>query len=306
MKQTLFLCLSLLTVFSGINLVCAQTWEQDMTIINFGYAKYTFSPYSGAIVVTPFDSETGMERFQQSKFKKAFFKLAPHYAPQQHITTCGIASSVMVLNTIYAGNKLTPPVSVSGSWVAPEYKEVYANFVWTEENFFNSKIAGILSRDVVEGKTKVDGDYDVGVGLDKLAKVLSLQGLQSKAYHIDQVSNSGLDQFRSIIKQITANPDTFMIANYNLQIQSEIDGGHFSPIGAYDEISDSVLVIDTWSAFAPWVWINLYDLYHSLHTLDAKTYRGYILVDTKIAENPARAVTSPLTGSGTDTVFFKH
>jgi hypothetical protein len=309
MKPIDYLFISLVGYFTVSNIAIADPMEKGMAIIDYGYAKFTDSPYSGSIAVTPFNSKDGMDRFENSKYKLAYFKLVPHYAPQQHITTCGIASSIMLLNTVYAENKLTPPVSVTGSWVVPEEKEIYANVVWTEDNFFNSKINSVLSRDVVEGKIKVGGKYDVGVGLDKLARVLTLQGLQAEAHHVDQVSSNSLDQFRSLIKQITANASQYMMLNYNLLVASEIDGGHFSPVGAYDETSDSVLVLDTWSAFAPWVWINIYDLYQSMHTMDGKTYRGYILVNAKTAEKTESTAVQPktnLNGLDSRSTLFYH
>lgn len=74
-----------------------------------------------------------------------------------------------------------------------------------------------------------------------------------------------------------------MIAHYQLDLYLEESGGHYSPIAAYDEKSDSVLILDTWAAANTWIWVKLEDLYKSMNTLDGKNYRGYLIVKNSLA-----------------------
>lgn len=253
------------------------------TIYNYGYAKYTISPYSGTIAVISYNTAEGMARFNTSQYKNAFFSLSTHYAPQSNILSCGIASAVIILNTVYANIGKTPPLSVSGSWYIPEDNVVEGNFTWTEENFFNNNVKGYLDKDVIYGRAKVNGQYVVGVTLDQLTQALNLQGLQANAIHANSATNADINTFRTLVKQIMLNPTQYMIINYNLNVMSALNGGHFSPIGAYDEASDSILILDTWTAFAPWTWVKLVDLYESMNTLDGDSYRGYILINATSA-----------------------
>ena len=61
-----------------------------------------------------------------------------------------------------------------------------------------------------------------------------------------------------------------MLINYNRNIHSEIDGGHTSPIAAYNELNDSILVLDVWSANSSWLWISLEDLYKSVEQIETR------------------------------------
>lgn len=249
-------------------------------IINYGYNKFITSPYSKKIAVISFDSPEGIARFEQSKYKNSFFKLAPHYVPQQTITNCGIASAVIILNTIYANAGKTPPLSLTGSHYDREKNTVFGQFIWTENNFYTPKIVEKLDQAVIEGQKKVNNCYLLGVTLDQLTESLKLQGVNAKAYPAKANNKESIEQFRAHVKAVTANPTQYMIAHYTLGVYLEDEGGHFSPVAAYDEASDSVLILDTWAAANSWIWIKLEDLYRSMNTLDGKTYRGYILIDT--------------------------
>lgn len=260
---------------------CLSGLPASPKIVKSGYNKFVKNPYSHTIAVVPFDSDEGIALFNQSNFKKAFFKLAPHYSPQQDIASCGIASSVILLNTIYANNGKRPPMSVSGSWFVPEENTIYGQFTWTEENFYNYKIRDLLDRAVVEGDRKVKDRYDLGVTLNKLTHVLKRQGLKAKCYHAKSAHSEDIESFRTLVKQLMADPKKYIVVNYNLNAYLAESGGHFSPIAAYEECGDYVLILDTWAASNVWIWIKLPDLYKSMHTLDGDHYRGYILVQSK-------------------------
>lgn len=248
-------------------------------VVDYGYNKFVISPYSGTLAVTAFDSDNGIEIFENSQYKKAFFKLSPHYTPQQDIATCGIASSVIVLNTIYANKGKRPPISKKGSWYFPCDNILYGLFMWTEDNFYNRKVSHVIDRAVVEGDKKLNNLFTLGVTLDQLRKVLKLQGLKVCAHHASSSDSASIGNFRELVKNIAADPVQYMIVNYNLNVYAKESGGHFSPVGAYDAGTDTVLILDTWAASNTWIWIKLEDLYKSMNTLDGALYRGYILIN---------------------------
>ena len=56
------------------------------------------------------------------------------------------------------------------------------------------------------------------------------------------------------------------------------NSGHFSPIVAYNEDGDYVLVMDVASHLGVWVWIKLEDLYRLMNGTLSGIKRGYIVV----------------------------
>lgn len=282
--NTIKTCLFLMFTFSIFSISAEQEIqldEQCTHVVDFGYNKFVISPYSQTIAVTIFDSTQGIEIFKRSNHNKTFFKLAPHYCPQQHINSCGIATAVMILNTVWADNNKTSPLSKIGSWCVPEENTLYGQFVWTEGNFYNKNVSYLVNKKILEGRKKIADRYHPGIELDRLTLVLKAQGLNAEAYHVDSANQKNIDDFRVLVKRVAKTPTQYMIVNYDLNLYTAQGGGHFSPIAAYETISDSVLIMDTWSASNTWIWVKLTDLYKSMNTFDGEVYRGYILVDQK-------------------------
>lgn len=253
------------------------------TIYDYGYEKYTVSTYSNTLAVLSYNTQEGISRFNSSQYKVPFYNLSTHYSPQSNILSCGIASAVIMLNTIYSTLGKQPPLSKTGSFYNLQDGYIDGNFTWTEDNFFNDNVKGYLDQEVIYGRKKVDGNYVVGVTLDQLTQALNLQGLQANAVHVDSSTDANIEGFRELLKSTLGGNSSYMIVNYNLNVMSALNGGHFSPVGAYDQASDSVLIIETWNAFAPWEWIKVYDLYKSMNTQDGNSYRGYIMINANKA-----------------------
>jgi len=55
-------------------------------------------------------------------------------------------------------------------------------------------------------------------------------------------------------------------------------GGHISPLGAYHQPTDSVLIMDVTPNKADWVWVKLSKLIQAMATKDTIENRGYVLV----------------------------
>ena len=62
--------------------------------------------------------------------------------------------------------------------------------------------------------------------------------------------------------------------------------GHFSPIGAYDSESDSVLILDVAKYKYPPFWVTTSDLQASLNTIDSDSGKSRGVV--QITVNPSK------------------
>ena len=86
------------------------------------------------------------------------------------------------------------------------------------------------------------------------------------------------EAIRREIARNLASPDDYVLVNYTRKALGQTGGGHISPLGAYDEASDSFLVMDVNPNRAPWVWVESADLIRAMRTFDTVENRGYLLI----------------------------
>ena len=260
----------------------------DSTMItksmSFHYDKYPESAYSKKVAVINWSSKEGIERFERTPFKGDFYRLAHHYKPQINPAACGQAAATVVLSAIYELNSKPFPVIEEWPIAIGDKKYPLQYRLINETNFFNYKTDEILDRRTISMKiTKKDGSFGGGIDIDELQKMLKVHSVKSKLVNVDKFSDEKLSDFRKLVKETLNSDKEFLVLNYDHSYKS-LMGGHFSPVAAYDEKSDSVLMLDVAAHRNPWIWINLSDVYHAMNTKNyAQTaYRGYLIVSTKL------------------------
>ncbi len=92
------------------------------------------------------------------------------------------------------------------------------------------------------------------------------------------MDEKSIDQFRQFVKESTADKKSFIALNFNGKILGLKTGGHISPIAAYDEESDSILVLDVALHKNMWYWVDVESIYEAMNTKDGNTYRGYLII----------------------------
>jgi len=257
--------------------------DEILQIKDYGYFMNNSQLELDAQIVVPFSSILGEQYLINSNYRKLFFRLAQCFIPQQHVTTCGVASSIIILNAIYRQRCIKRPIDKASIFSDTTTNTHLANFSWTEQNFFESAQL-VLNQNEIMGKCRNENNqYNLGISLELLSNALNVVlanvNMSATPYHVDKVTEDQLNEFRCLIKDVMNSSNQYIIANYNLNIQClELDCGHFAPIAAYDEISDRVLLLDPWASFSPWVWVKFIDFYASMNTLDGNNYRGYITI----------------------------
>ena len=86
------------------------------------------------------------------------------------------------------------------------------------------------------------------------------------------------EAIRREIARNLATGDDYVLVNYARKALGQQGGGHISPLGAYDETSDSFLIMDVNPNRAPWVWVGAGDLIRAMRTFDTVENRGYLLI----------------------------
>ncbi len=251
----------------------------------FHYDQYPPSKYSDQIAVVNWNSEEGIERFNRAE-KDAFFRLAHHFKPQNNPANCGQAASTVVLSAIYELNKKPFPVIEEWPIAIGDKKYPLQYRLINETNFFNEETDKVLDRRAISLKiTKKDGNFGGGIDMEELQKMLSIHGVKSKVVNVDKFNEEKLEVFRKLVKKSLTSDKEFLILNYDHSYKG-LMGGHFSPVAAYDQKSDSVLILDVAAHRNPWIWINLSDLYHAMNTKNyaGTSYRGYLIVSTKLSK----------------------
>ena len=112
----------------------------------------------------------------------------------------------------------------------------------------------------------------------QVAAILKIYELSVKVTMAEYNLQEGQQLFRTVVKSVLHHPEKILICNFFGRVKGMSTGGHYSVVGAYDEETDSVLVMDTAAHKNPWYWVPVKHLYKAMHTKDGKHYRGWIVV----------------------------
>ena len=217
----------------------------------------------GAVVMGPasaggllgLDTPEGAARLMSAPVKQQFFAVQPYLDTQQNLAFCGPASIAAVLNSL----PVRRPVADN---LAP-----YTLF--TQDNLFSEATRRIKAREAVLTR---------GMTLPEMAGFLNALGVRARTVPADQLT---LDGFRSLLREILARPDARLIANYSRPALGQPGGGHQSPLAAYDDASDAVLVLDVAKFKFPPTWVGAADLLAAMQTVDSDSgrSRGLVVVE---------------------------
>ncbi len=209
-----------------------------------------------AVDLVPITLPEGTNLLQRSRSVSDYGQLSQAFLTQSTLTYCGVASAVMILNSL-----VTKAPLVDG------YKGYR---FWTQENIF------LLN----EPQEAIDAELvnRQGMTLNQLANLLSNHGVSVSKLHGDRIA---LPELRSLLQKSLSDPSDRLIVNYDRSSLGQKGGGHFSPLAAYDSVSDRVLLLDVARYRYPSVWIHSADLLKAMHTLDTSSghYRGLLIID---------------------------
>jgi glutathione gamma-glutamylcysteinyltransferase len=207
---------------------------------------------------------------------KTFFSLIEQHSTQTEPAYCGLSTLVVVLNAL----AVDPRQVWKGPWR------------WYEESMLNCCL------DLDQVKT-------AGVTLPQFHCLASCQGLVAELQYADDQETSGsLECFRTAVRsacveatsETTADtaetinsmedgdPLTILVVSYSRAIIGQTGSGHFSPLAAYDEASDQVLILDTARFKYGAHWVPLQLLYQAMQPVDSDTgrSRGYLLLTAPV------------------------
>ncbi|MEH1845794.1 MAG: phytochelatin synthase family protein [Nostoc sp.] len=234
----------------------SKTFFKALTIglcISSGSVLSQTLPLSSNLV--GFNTPEGEKLLIQSKSKEDFFPLSMQFTTQNNQAYCGVASMVMVLNSLQIP--------------APEVPQYKPYRVFTQENFFsNNNAKKVLTPEAVSHG---------GMTLDQLGKLLASYGVKVNVYH---AADTSLEEFRKQAAENLKQPQNFILVNYLRKEIGQEKGGHISPLAAYNEQTDRFLILDVSRYKYPPVWVKTTDLWKAMLTNDPSSNksRGFIFV----------------------------
>jgi hypothetical protein len=205
--------------------------------------------------LTPLVGPAGMDLLSSSRERADYGPLVEAFLTQANLAYCGVASSVMALNSLAVP---APPAAGYG-----RYR------FWTQENLF----AAAATRSVLPPEQVARR----GMTLQQLRSLLASNGAAARAIHGSELT---LAAFRRLVVTNLANPADRLLVNYLRRSIGQEGGGHISPLAAYHAPSDRVLILDVARYRYPSIWVPLPLLWQAMRTTDPDSglSRGLVLV----------------------------
>ena len=196
-------------------------------------------------------SERGQELLFNSRQRADYVPLSQEFLTQATLSYCGVASAVMVLNS------LAVP--------APTAKGYGSYRFWTQENLFEAGSGG-PEPSLVQRR---------GMTLAQLGQLLAGRGVAATTIEAGELQ---LEDLRQLLRRSLADPEDRLLVNYHRSALGQQGGGHISPLAAYDERGDRVLLLDVARYRYPSVWVPLRQLWLAMRMVDPDSGRSRGLV----------------------------
>lgn len=198
------------------------------------------------------ESPEGQRLLWESTCKESFLPLIIHFATQDNLGSCGVASCTMVLNAL----PMDRPVS-------PEHAPFR---LFTQSNFFTPAVRKLISPEDVR---------DNGMSLDMLADVL-----RTYAVVVDFAGDTTLDAFRNNAIKVLSTRHRYLLINYLRKAVKQESGWHIGPVAAYHERADRFLILDVARFKYSPVWVKAAHLWQAMRVADSKPgeARRYVIV----------------------------
>ncbi|GAA5865539.1 hypothetical protein JCM1840_001436 [Sporobolomyces johnsonii] len=210
-----------------------------------------------------FNSKDGKRIFARAMTEgnlESYFLLSGQMITQNEPAYCALGTLVMVLNAY----EVDPQRKWKGPWR------------WYEQEMLDCcrPLASIAS---------------VGLTLSEFACLARCNGLRATVVSPSPriPREEAIARFRDDLKKASRG-ETVMAVSYSRKALGQTGSGHFSPVGAYCEEDDKVLILDVARFKYPSYWISVETAWDSMVPLDAATGqpRGYVLLDVAPSTQP--------------------
>lgn len=207
-------------------------------------------------VITPLSSIEGRARLKRAAARQPLAGLIRYYEAQT-ASMCGPTSAAVVLNALE--NRL------------PRHRRHTQHSMLACSGKTIRQVRG-LDPVRVAGKSVIDR----GLSLQQLQGVLRGHNANTRLTRVTCASDSKIGKTRFDLVRALSHEGCYVIANFSRSALGQRGRGHFSPIGAYDKVSDSFLVVDV-NRKMGWNWVDASALVNAMGPAGRQS-RGYLVI----------------------------
>ncbi len=264
-----------------------------ITVLFFSIGYLVNSSPAFAVPVVNWDSAEGVHRLSESSIKRVFFSLTRHFEGQENKVYCGVASMTIILNALRVG-KEAHTIAPDESIIAKNERAFFPQEGWSPlfNRYSQSTVVKLSPKSKLEimGKPVEGKSSDYGLSLSNLAGLATNHGLLAKVYFANDLQEQSRQ--KAALISALSSPDTYTIVNYSRVVLNQAGNGHFSPVVAFDNNSDSFLIMDVSNTFQTWVWVESNTLFKAMAKKDKDTTRGFITLSDNLSSLPAPSKSS--------------
>ncbi|VDM99473.1 unnamed protein product [Thelazia callipaeda] len=205
-----------------------------------------------------FTSTEGKRLFTESLLKgyaNVYFRLASQFLTQDEPAFCGLATLVMALNAL--------EVDPGRVWKSP----------W---RFYHESMLDCC--------VPLDDIKKSGITLLQFTCLAECNKLCTTLKYAES-GEDFLHDLRGTVKRCMAADDIILVVSYNRQVLGQTGAGHFSPLGAYHEDTDQVLIMDVARFKYPPHWVPLTVIRDAMLNIDQTTGKPRGFVTMKLRSN---------------------
>lgn len=230
-------------------------------VCQFGLTTQVNAQVTEPVKTVSIHSSEGTSLLLQCKSKSDYFMLSTYFTTQDNLAYCGPASATMVLNALGVER--------------PKSSKHRGYHLFDQTNFFSEEVSKVISSNSVRR---------TGMTLEQLSDAIGCHSVECERVHCGDIANK---KFKESIVAAVEDPNQFVIANYLRSSIGQKTGGHISPVAAYDEGSQKVLMLDVSRYKYPPVWVNINDLIDAMNTEDSssKKNRGIVICRNRQIES---------------------
>lgn len=199
-------------------------------------------------------SPSGQKLIAGSEYVADYASLTTNFVAQSRRAYCGVASGVGVINAMRG---------TAGQM--------------DQSTFFTEAAQKI--------KTPLQVTFK-GMSLKQLGDLLQAHGASTT---VIPASDTDLESFRRIAQDNLRTPGDFVLVHYQRAELGQTEGGHISPLAAYDPASDRFLILDVAAHKYPPVWASATTLWKAMSdplNPSTRTGRGFLVVRKKPSALP--------------------